>query len=251
MAEGLAEHAWARLWAARLGACAESDTYLASVAAWRNAWRPEQVRALLVAESHVAEAPGDVGVSVGLLGWMPRNFPTSYCRLIYCLGYGESELCTPSPGRNRGTPQFWDIFGAIAGGYQLDQPRKSASTTYERLQWKIEVLSWLQRHGVWLVDACIAGVYRPGGERAASGAVYTKMVRESFNRFVWPSISNEPIQQVWVIGSGVSRALADHEVLRSARTIIQPQGDRKTPGRHRKELGEMVTSLRQLVPALL
>ena len=130
----------------------------------------------------------------------------------------------------------------------MEQPRKSASTTHERLQWKLDVLSWLQRHGVWLVDACIAGIYRPGRKPAASGAVYTKVVRDSFDRFVWPSVSSEPLQQVWVIGYGVNRALAGHEVLRRSRTISQPQGDRSSPGRHRRELGEMVASLRQLVP---
>ena len=111
--EGSEESAWARSWATQLGGCAESAAYLASVAAWRNAWRPERVHALLIAESHAAEVPGDVGVSVALPDWTQRDLPTSYCRLIYCLGYGESEFCRPTPGRNRGTPQFWDIFGAI------------------------------------------------------------------------------------------------------------------------------------------
>jgi hypothetical protein len=129
------------------------------------------------------------------------------------------------------------------------QPRRrSSSPRYERLHWKLDVLSWLQRHGVWLVDACIAGVCRPGEKRAASGRDYNKMVRESFERFVWPSVSNEPLQQVWVIGRGVSQALVGHEGLRGSRTIIQPQGDRAEPGRHRRELDEMVASLRRLVP---
>lgn len=92
-----AESAWARSWAARVGGRAESGAYLASVAAWRDAWRPAQVRVLLVAESHVAEKPGDIGVSVALPAWAQRDLPTSYCRLVYCLGYGESPLCTLPP----------------------------------------------------------------------------------------------------------------------------------------------------------
>lgn len=74
------------------------------------------------------------------------------------------------------------------------------------------------------------------------------MIRESFDRFVWPRVSNEPLQQKWVIGRGVRRALDGHEGLRSSRTITQPQGDRADPGRHQRELDEMVASLRRLVP---
>jgi hypothetical protein len=92
-------------------------------------------------ESHVAEAPGDVGVSVALPAWAQRDLPASYCRLVYCLGYGEPSLCTPSPDRNARTWQFWDIFGAVAGGQQPKQPRRSSSTLRERLQWKLDVLS--------------------------------------------------------------------------------------------------------------
>jgi hypothetical protein len=75
---------------------------------------------------------------------------------------------------------------------------------------------------VWLLDACVAGVYRPGGGRAVAGADYERMLRDSFEQFVWPSVAREPIEQVWVIGGGVSRALAGHLSMRTARTIIQP-----------------------------
>ena len=42
---------WAAVWYARLGARQESASYLRAVAAWRDAWRPERVRLVLLAES--------------------------------------------------------------------------------------------------------------------------------------------------------------------------------------------------------
>jgi len=251
------ESVWARSRAAQLGGRAESATYLASVAAWRNAWRPEKVRVLLVAESHVAEEDGDVRVSVEPPTWAHRHLPTSFCRLVYCLGYGEPRLCTPEPVANAtATWQFWDLFGAIAGGRQPMQPRKGSSpdahADEHRLQWKLDVLSWLQRHGVWLVDACVAGIYLPGGERLASGSKYNKMVLESFVQFVLPSVSGEPLEQVWVIGSAVKKALAP---VKEALPLmgIRVTGEINQPGdferdRYLSGLGEMVNSLRKLVP---
>lgn len=248
------EGAWAASWAKRLGGRAESAHYLASVAAWRNAWRPAQVRVLLVAESHVAEAPGDVEVSVDPPKWAYRHLPTSFCRLVYCLGYGEPELCTPRPVNNdKGTIDFWDIFGAIAGGSQNAQPRKGSSTPLEhRLQWKLDVLTWLKQHGVWLVDACAAGVCISGGIRAVDGRAYGEMVRDSFSRFVWPSVFKEPKQQVWVIGAGVKKALAPIDPA-LARLGFHITGAINQPGDHDRDrylsgLGKMVSSLRALVP---
>jgi hypothetical protein len=209
---------------------------------------------LLVAESHVAEEPGDVEVSVEPPTWAHRHLPTSFCRLIYCLGYGEPDLCTPRPVNNdKGTIDFWDIFGAIAGGLQPTQPRKHSSTpTERRLQWKIDVLSWLKQHGVWLVDACVAGVCISGGKRAVEGGAYNAMVRESFSQFVWPSVFREPLQQVWVIGAGVKKALAPVKPaltrlgFRITGEINQPQD--RDRDRYLSGLGKMVTSLREFVP---
>lgn len=240
--------AWAASWAARTGGVVESAAYLASVAAWRDAWRPERVRVLLVAESHVREVAGDARVSVRVPG--APQLPTSFCRLVYCLGYGESALCCPPTTSNAGTWQYWDIFGALVGGSSLRQPRRRNSDLDTRLRWKLDVLRRLRDRGVWLVDACVAGVYLPGGDRAVSGRSYDTMVRESFEQFVWPSVAAEPVEQVWVIGSGVRVALEGHSSLSSARTIVQPQGDRNNPGRHARELAGMVEAVRSIVPEL-
>jgi hypothetical protein len=152
------------------------------------------------------------------------------------------------PDGNAGTWQYWDIFGAIAGGACQRQPRKRDSSLGDRVRWKLDVLTWLQAHGVWLVDACVAGVYCSGGARAARGKTYKAMVRDCFERFVWPAVADEPIEQLWVIGSSVRGALQGHSAIPAARTISQPQGDRNSPGRHARELAGLVEAVRPLVP---
>ena len=66
---------WAREWFQRLDVRGEFAEYLTAVEQWRMAWKPDSVNALLVAESHVAQAEGDdrVRVHLGRLGtrvWM-------------------------------------------------------------------------------------------------------------------------------------------------------------------------------------
>ncbi len=134
---------WAASWYERLGARPESARYLEAITAWRNAWRPKRVRVLLVAESHVGEHPGDDRISVLPMRWINRPLPNRYVRLIYCLGYGATEICSAVPQSNAGTPQFWNIFGQIALGQS--PPTKSSTSLNERLRWKVRVLEELER----------------------------------------------------------------------------------------------------------
>jgi hypothetical protein len=77
----------------------ESDDYLTGVELWRGAWRPPKVKALLVAESHVAQVEGDdqVQVHVDPALNVQRTLPPVYVRLVYCLGYGNDDVCVPAP----------------------------------------------------------------------------------------------------------------------------------------------------------
>lgn len=237
-------HEWAHQWAIALGAQPESPEYLASVAAWRDAWRPARVRILLVAESHVAELPGDTDVRVYLPFDVPETLPQTYCRLVYCLGYGENWTCKPQPEKNPGTWQYWDIFGALVSGLSNKQPRKGGSSLVTRMNWKLDVLRRLRDSGLWLVDASLAGLYIPGGGRAAIGRAYIRMVRESYERFVWPNVRTEPIEQVWVIGRDIAGALAGCEGIGENRVISQPQ-DRDTD-RYAIDLARLVSAVRSL-----
>src|SRR5258707_15349419 len=65
----------------------------------RWAWKPETVRVLLIAESHVftSEEHFRLRIAPHRLPPEARHAPPEYVRLIYCLGYGESHLLSPVP----------------------------------------------------------------------------------------------------------------------------------------------------------
>jgi len=76
------------------------------------------------------------------------------------------------------------------------------------MSWKLEVLNTLKDAGVWLEDASVVGVYRPGKHVNLRKSVYEGVLRESCTRFVLPSIDHQQPPRVWVVGQGVANALA-------------------------------------------
>jgi hypothetical protein len=220
---------WAATMSEELQIPLESPEYLERVASWRSAWRPQRVRILLVAESHVAEQSGDLNVNVALPKELNTtvSLPQGFCRLVYCLGYGENDICHPKAQTNKnGTWQFWDLFGSISAGFDAsispEMPRRNKSDTISRLKWKIKVLNTLADAGVWLEDASIIGLYA-SGKRPVNGNNYKKLIRESFEHFVWPSFEADQPEQVWVIGLGVGSVLAGLRMISPNRVISQPQ----------------------------
>lgn len=217
------EYEWVKSCASRAGVEAESAAYLNAVRHWRQTWRPNRVTVLLVAESHVAEHPGDNETRVQT-DHLPANVSDRFVRLVYCLGYGESWLCDPTPQKNGGTWQFWDLFGALVGGLDNKMPRvRRRPERPSRLAWKLATLDELKARGIWLVDASIVAFYAPGGRRPFRGPAYRDMLRYSFRRFVWPEVADEPLKQVWTIGRGVGEALEGIEGIDTSRIVSQPQ----------------------------
>jgi hypothetical protein len=176
-------------------------------------------------------------------GRASEGLPQRYCRLVYCLGYGEDNMCEPAPVKNSGTWQYWDMFGQIGRGMGCTQPRKSISDAATRMAWKLDTLHALQAMGVWLVDASIIALYAPGGQRLFTGRRYERTIHDSWSRFVWPVVAHEPLEQIWVIGRGVWHALAHLPEMSHARVVSQPQ-DRNTE-RFRSEFAAMVHAIRQ------
>ena len=214
---------WARGWFTQLGQPGESDEYLAGVESWRAAWRPERIKVLLLAESHVAEAPGDVRVRVRLPSSLrlQRQLPTTYVRLVYCLGYGDNSVCSPiPPTANPGTPDYWDIFQRIAetGPRHANEPLPS-----RQLERNVAALERLAVRGIWLEDASPVGIYQPGGGRLTRDPrALATIAREGYRHYVWPGIASDEPVQVWVIGRTVAKALHGLPGIRSDRVIMQP-----------------------------
>lgn len=241
---------WIHSWFEKTGIPSESAEYLKRIAAWRAVWKPARVRILLVAESHVAEQAGDLDVQVippKIL--IPElSLPRGFCRLVYCLGYGEDEICYPGKlENNSGTRQFWDLFGAISAGLNpaitAKMSRKSESTLNYRIQWKIAVLKELGKAGIWLEDASVIGLY-PNVKKHLSNTGYCKVIRESFESFVWPEIEKDNPEQVWVIGRGVGNALKGLPMIFPEHVISQPQ-TRKTYV-YNEELKNLVHKVKSL-----
>ena len=87
-----------------------------------------------------------------------------------------------------------------------------------------------------------AGSHSSGSRgRRFAGGDYREMIRESYARFVWPDLANEPLTQVWTIGRGVGEALRGLDGIDHSRIISQPQD--RDRDRYLSDLERMVNNL--------
>ena len=75
---------------------------------YRLYFKPEKVKTVLLAESHVYTSDDDFQSE--LPSDYLSGYPKKYVRFVYCLGYGENELLNKPVPKNSGTPEFWKIF---------------------------------------------------------------------------------------------------------------------------------------------
>ena len=135
------------------------------VEAYRRYWRPEKVRVVLLAESHVFTTDSDRLISIPAIEELP-GYPKQYAKFVYCLGYGERDLTKSQlHPRRDGTPQFWKIFYSCNNRVSTLQdfvPILGKTPHPLRVKNKINLLQDLKAKGVWLVDTSIAALYRDG-----------------------------------------------------------------------------------------
>jgi hypothetical protein len=204
----------------------ESFEVVEQVEIYRNLWKPDQVKVVLLAESHVQTAQED------FLEWSYGTNPTYHGRLVrfvYCLGYGENLVKISS---NPGTSQFWKILYSCLHPTRMKDAFAPILKTHtremnQRIANKILLLQQLKTAGVWLVDASIIGIN--GRDPILKGRV----VAESWDAYTGPLIVRlDPRpRNIIIIGYGVAKTL--HDRLRRlnipTHEIPQPQGWRK-PG---------------------
>jgi len=141
----------------------ESFKVVKSVDDHRNFWKPDKVRILLLAESHVY-TPIEEYNQIMHYDDFPEldRCPTNYVKLVYCLGYGEKSLVNVK--KNPGTWQFWKIFtSCIHQNFHSEFGKILVGETKnqnQRLQNKISLLEKMKEKGIWLVDASIVAVYK-------------------------------------------------------------------------------------------
>src|SRR6266404_4858002 len=135
-----------------LGPTAEPLDVLERVEEHRQYWRPDKMRVLLLAESHVYTTAGELERSLGPELAVPPGLPGGYVRLVYSLGYGENEFLDGAVSKNNGTPQFWSIFNSCVTGVDgrlgSGSPLKAFTPDPAlRLRAKLGVLSALRERG--------------------------------------------------------------------------------------------------------
>ena len=147
-------------------------------------WKPDKVRAIILAESHVFTAPDEQverRLSDAAFERLQRvhgyDGPRGYVRLVNCLCYGERELCADPSGADRGSTQFWQLLAASSrelapatpetpiiggrGGQLNDVIKKGSPRLEDRLAAKFRVMRDLKARGIWLLDTCVVGWYIP------------------------------------------------------------------------------------------
>jgi len=68
----------------------------------RSQWRPERVRVVVLAESHVWTSRDETRSRVR----PPNAKETGFARFVYCVGYGEPQLVEPAVTPNNGCAEF-------------------------------------------------------------------------------------------------------------------------------------------------
>jgi hypothetical protein len=181
--------------------------------AHRMFWRPETVRVVLLAESHVFTSAAELERRIVRLPATPPGIPDGYIRLVYCLGYGENGILDRRIDKpdNDGTWQFWRLFASC-----LDGPPRSPDfrSTYGsgvpdhvRVANKVALLMRLRDAGVWLLDASPAALYTPGGAKPGSRMI-DRAVDAGYELHVRHALEAADPVAVICVGIGVGAVLS-------------------------------------------
>ena len=202
----------------------ESFNVVNSVDQHRTFWKPDKVRILLLAESHVytSSAEHDDAMTYSRFPKL-QKCPTNYVRLVYCLGYGEDSLIQVKG--NSGTPQFWKIFASCVNQNFRSQQEKILKTKtpnfYQRMNNKISLLEKLKEKGIWLVDASIVALYKDSIK--PSEDIMEEIIQICWKQHISKIIQETSPQKIIVIGKGVSKFL-DAELQKTRMPYyVQPQ----------------------------
>lgn len=191
---------------------------------YRRFWKPDDIKVILLAESHVFTSVSDMAFQLKTLPGL-RGYPNSYAKFVYCLAYGEESLIEGNqhPARD-GTPQFWKIFysclNQVESNTDFFPVLKSKNLTSKRIPAKIDILKEMRSRGIWLVDACITALYNDGNKPPFN--VMQDAIHTSWDGYTRNVISEAPPEHVIVIGKGVA-SVVEHEVrniMKDSYTVI-------------------------------
>lgn len=212
-----------------LGSNVEGVEVLRRADEHRAYWRPEHVRVVLLAESHVFTTPQELALTIASPPTAPPDLPRGFVRLVYCLGYGENHLLNRpiQVPINSGTPQFWKILyscaNPISSNADFAPIQTSTTSSAERVANKIALLLRLRDLGVWLLDASPAALYAPGRPKP-SAATLAKCIRIGWDFHVRYAVERAAPSHIVCVGLGVGEVLASRlSMLGGADVTVIPQ----------------------------
>jgi hypothetical protein len=190
-----------------LGAASESFEIVRTVHDYRLYFKPEKVKIVLLAESHVYTSHDDFQSELSSDYLNLPGYPKKYVRFVYCLGYGENELLNKPIPKNSGTPQFWKIFYSCCNETNSTgdcDPVLSSKTTalHQRIQNKLKLLNTLKEQGIWLLDASVVGLYIPGGSKPTQN-IREVCIRSCWDLLIRDILIQEDPERLICIGKGV------------------------------------------------
>lgn len=194
------------------------------VETYRRFLKPEKVRVVLLAESHVFTHDGDRKVTIPPIPDLP-GYPTQYARFVYCLGYGERELTRSAiHPKGDGTPPFWKLLFSCCN--RISSPNDfhpillGQTPTNQRITNKIKLLKQLKAQGIWLVDASIVGLYKDSKKIP----YMFEALEESWKSYTREVVISVNPEHVICIGKGVAgKVEADLKRLFPARYTVIDQ----------------------------
>lgn len=195
----------------------------------RKFWKPETVKIVLLAESHVYTRKEDF-----VRPWKIRGtiYHGQFVRFVYCLGYGEDSLVPYGP-QNPGTSQFWKIFYSCVHRVSSNGdfgPILHSTPSEKRISNKIQLLSTLKQAGVWLMDASIVGVNH------VKSLTLRKHVLQRcwrYTRSIIQDLDPRPEQMI-VIGCFVKNSLKDEIDSLGIKYTTLPQPQARLLGGYRR-----------------
>ena len=208
-----------------LGNNAEPLESVLLVEEYRRYFKPEKVRVVLLAESHVFTSDEDRRIAIPPIDGLP-GYPTLYARFVYCLGNGERDLTNdPHHPQGDGTPQFWKVLYACDNRIEnLEdfRPVQRGTSFPQRLQNKIQLLKNLRAKGIWLVDASIVAIYGRGVN--VSKRSMTEVLRKSWESYTRQVVTSVNPERVICVGKGVAGVVeTDLRALFPGRYEVIPQ----------------------------
>ena len=181
----------------------DSFDVVKTVEEYRYFWKPDKIKVLLLAESHVCTTEEEYNKNLNKqelqkledfieeINW--NNYPKNYVKFVYCLGYGENKLLSNKIKNNRGTPDYWKIFASCVAedGNTLEDFFKKLNfkDNDERIKTKIKILKKMKRKGIWLVDASIIGI-------AGNNALRNVSKKEKIIELTWDNYLEREIEEI-------------------------------------------------------